>query len=168
MSHLKFSLLCSLNLPLTLPSLKKKKKNCIVFHCAWLYTRNWVTKVFFLMSGISSLKTMTLRTKEHLTTHLGLSACQVLRASQGVQERGVLGNSKFPEAGAGTILCSSEGDLWRKWDSGSFSNCSGEAWGLPEREHFKIWDLNQERFFFLIKVEAEPSNVLQIENTDSK
>lgn len=32
---------------------------------------------------------MTLRTKEHLTTHLGLSACQVLRASRGVQERGV-------------------------------------------------------------------------------
>ena len=35
---------------------------------------------------------MTLKTKEHLTTHLGLSACQVLRAARGVQEREVLGN----------------------------------------------------------------------------
>lgn len=54
---------------------------------------------------------MTLKTKEHLTTHLGLSACQVLRATRGVQEREVLGNSRFPEAGASAILCSSEGDL---------------------------------------------------------
>ena len=54
---------------------------------------------------------MTLKTKEHLTTRLGLSACQALRASRGVQEREVLGNSRFPEAAASTILCSSEGDL---------------------------------------------------------
>lgn len=54
---------------------------------------------------------MTLKTKEHLTTHLGLSACQVLRAAWGVQEREVLGNSRFPEAGASAILCSSEGNL---------------------------------------------------------
>lgn len=53
---------------------------------------------------------MTLRTKEHLTTHLGLSAHQVLIASQGSgKEFWVI--PRFPEAGASAIFVFLRGDL---------------------------------------------------------